>query len=402
MKIILIHYAELSLKGKNRHEFEKRLAKNLKQLFHPTKIEREHGRMMMHLDSIEDGMLDHLALVPGIRNFAVVHSCEPVLETLQVTAQNAVSEAFGDNIAGKRFAVKSRRSYKKFPLTSPEMNYEVGGFLKNAFDLQVSLKDPEIVVHVEVTEETAFIYTDKRKGIGGLPVGSSGHGVVLFSGGIDSPVAAYTMMKRGMRVTLVHLYNSTINREFTKIEALASQISKYQGRVELIIIDLEEFQRHAIALVPARYRMIIYKRHMIRTAGLMAEKMGAKALVTGDSLGQVASQTLANIHAIYDASTLPLLSPLMGYDKEEIIELARRIGTYEISIEEYCDICSYLIAKHPETQGKREVVAELEAELPTTGLEMVKQERIYFNGQTKVTKRSVGSPDTLPESAMES
>jgi len=124
-------------------------------------------------------------------------------------------------------------------------------------------------------------------------------------------------------------------------------------------------------------------------------------LVTGDSLGQVASQTLANIHAIYDASSLPLLSPLMGYDKEEIIELARRIGTYEISIEEYCDICSYLIAKHPETQGKREVVAELEADLPTTGLELIKQERIYFNGQAKVTKRSVDSSETLPESAME-
>ena len=383
MKLILIHYAELSLKGKNRREFEKQLQQNLKHLFRPTQIIREHGRMMMHIEHVDEALLNHLALVPGIRNFAVVHSCEPTLEVIQETAKKAVTEAFGEELAGKRFAVKSRRSDKKFPLTSPELNFEVGGFVKNAFDLLVNINNPEIVIHVEVTAEQTFIYTDKRKAIGGLPVGSSGHGVVLFSGGIDSPVAAYTMMKRGMRVTLVHFYNSTINREFTKIEDLAKQLSLYQGRVQLIMIDLEEFQRHAIAIVPARYRMIIYKRHMIRTAGLVAEAMGAKALVTGDSLGQVASQTLANIHAIYDASPMPLLSPLMGYDKEEIIELARRIGTYEISIEEYCDICSYLIAKHPETQGKREKVAEFEADLPTEGLEIIKQERIFFGGEEK-------------------
>lgn len=392
MKLILIHYAELSLKGKNRHEFEKQLAKNLKHLFRPEKIIREHGRMMMYLEDIDDALLEHLALVPGIRNFAVVHECKPELEALQETAKLAVSQAFGDELSGRHFAVKSRRADKKFPLTSPELNFEVGGFVKNAFDLTVNLHNPEIIIHVEVTAETAFIYTDKRKGIGGLPTGSSGHGVVLFSGGIDSPVAAYMMMKRGMRVTLVHLYNSTINREFTKIEDLAKQISRYQGRVQLIMIDLEEFQRHAIALVPARYRMIIYKRHMIRTAGLIANELQAKALITGDSLGQVASQTLANIHAIYDASPLPLLSPLMGYDKEEIIELARRIGTYEISIQEYCDICSYLIAKHPETQGKREVVAELEADLPIEGLEIIRQERIFFNGQEKIINAKAESP----------
>jgi len=390
MKLILIHYAELSLKGKNRREFEKQLAKNLKHLFHPHRIQREHGRMMMHIEHIDEALLKHLALVPGIRNFAVVHSCEPVLEVMQEMAKRVVEDTFGENLAGTRFVVKSRRSNKKFPLTSPEINYEVGGFLKNAFDLLVSIKNPEIVIHVELTAETTFIYTDKRKGIGGLPVGSSGHGVVLFSGGIDSPVAAYIMMKRGLRVTLVHLYNSTINRDFTKIENLAKQLSLYQGRVHLIMIDLEEFQRHAIALVPDRYRMIIYKRHMIRTAGIVAEEIGAKALVTGDALGQVASQTLANIAAIYDASPMPLLSPLMGFDKEEIIEIGRKIGTYDISIEEYCDICSYLIAKHPETQGKKDKVADFEEDLPLTGLEMIKKERIFFNGEEKIVQSMQG------------
>ncbi len=385
MKHILVHYAELALKGKNRRDFVRQLAKNIKQLIGTSKIDKEHGRMLLHVESISDAMLEHLALIPGISNFAVVFECESDVEAMQATAQKAIQAACPD-AQGKRFSVRSRRSFKRFPLMSTEINFEVGGFLKNIFDFTVDINNPEITVHVEVGEHSTFIYTNKRKGAGGLPVGSSGHGIVLFSGGIDSPVAAYMMMKRGMRVTLVHLYNSTINRDFTKIETLAKQLSLYQGRIQLIMIDLEEFQRHAIALVPPRYRMIIYKRHMIRNAGIIADTMHAKALVTGDSLGQVASQTLDNIHAIYDAANLPLLSPLMGYDKEDIIKMARKIGTYEISIEEYCDICSYLIAKHPETKGKHEEVAEFEAELPTTGLDMIQQERIFFCG-SKVERR---------------
>jgi len=167
---------------------------------------------------------------------------------------------------------------------------------------------------------------------------------------------------------LVHCYNSTINRDFAKIHDLARQLSRYQGLVRLFLVDLEEFQRHAIATVPGDYRMIIYKRQMIREAAKIAHNMHAQGLVTGDSLGQVASQTLANIRAIYDAAGLPLLSPLIGFDKEEIITLARRIGTFDISIEEYCDICSFLIAKHPQTHGKRSAVAQMEAQLPIASL----------------------------------
>ena len=385
MQYILVHYAELALKGKNRREFVRQLAKNIKQLIGTSKIDKEHGRMLLHLEEITEAKLNHLALIPGISNFAVVHTCPSDIEAMQKTAKLAIEAAFLDlksaDFKGKRFSVRSRRSYKRFPMISTEINFEVGGFLKNEFDFIVDINSPDITVHVEVDEDETFIYTNKRKGAGGLPVGTSGHGIVLFSGGIDSPVAAYIMMKRGMRVTLVHLYNSTINREFTKIENLAKQLSLYQGRLRLIMIDLEEFQRHAIALTPPRYRMIIYKRHMIRNAGLIADEVNAKALVTGDALGQVASQTLDNIHAIYDASSYPLLSPLMGYDKEDIIKVARKIGTYEISIEEYCDICSYLIAKHPETKGKREEVAEFEAELPTVGLDMVKQDRMFLAGE---------------------
>jgi len=373
MPKILFHFGELSLKGKNRSTFERRMAQNIKRVLKPVLkpagFHREHGRMTADVESISDELLDYLALIPGIRNFSVVHECELELEAMQETAKQAVLADFGPDVAGKPFRVTGKRSNKGFPITSPEMNFEIGGFLKTQLNLAVNLDHAEIDVRVEVGAEAAYIYTKKIVGIGGLPVGTSGRGVVLFSGGIDSPVAAYTMMKRGMEVVLVHLYNSTINRDFSKIKDLARQLSRYQGRVKLYMIDLEEFQRHAIAEVPAEYRMIIYKRQMIRSAALIARQEKAQALVTGDSLGQVASQTLANIHAIYDASDLPLLPPLIGADKEEIIALGRRIGTYEISIEEYCDICSFLIAKHPETSARRSKVAELETRLPLQGLE---------------------------------
>jgi len=379
MKKILIHFAELSLKGKNKRVFEKKMSDNLKRLLKPQRLIRKHDRTILEMEHIDDALLDYLALIPGISNFAVMHEAESDLDHIRAVAERVVRETFGD-VSGKSFRLKARRSDKRFPLTSPELNFEVGGFLKNALNLSVDLSNPDITVHVEVTNQGSFIYTDKRKGAGGLPVGSSGKGVVLFSGGIDSPVAAYTMMKRGMKVTLVHLYNSTINRDFSKIKDLAKCLSKYQGRTRLLMIDLEEFQRHAIAMIPDKYRMIIYKRQMIRSAAEVAEEINAHALITGDSLGQVASQTVENIRAIYDVSPLPLLSPLIGFDKEEIITVGKRVGTYDISIEEYCDICSYLIAKHPETRGKPEEVAEFEKLLPLQGLECIRKEAVFDAG----------------------
>lgn len=320
--------------------------------------------MLAEIDEVSSPLLDRLALIPGIRNFSLVHEATLDLPSIQQAAAQAVRAEYGGDVVGRAFRVSARRGNKSFPLTSPELNIEVGGYLKSQLGLRVCLDEPEIEVHVEIGRHAAFVYTRKRAGIGGLPVGSSGHGVVLFSGGIDSPVAAYMMMKRGMRISLVHCYNSTINRDFAKIRALASQLSCYQGRVALHRVDLEEFQRHAIAQVPADYRMIIYKRQMIRSAARIAEREQAHALVTGDSLGQVASQTLANIRAIYDAAPLPLLSPLIALDKEEIIALAKRIGTFDLSVEDYCDICSFLIAKHPETRGDPARVAAFEAALP--------------------------------------
>ncbi len=384
---ILFHFGELSLKGKNRHLFEKRMARNirrsLKSVLLADGLHREYGRMVAEVSSVDDALIDYLKLLPGIRNFSIAHQAELSLEAMQQSARKAILADYGENISGTPFRVTVKRSNKQFPMKSPEIAYEIGGYLKNKFDLSVNLSQPEIDVRIEIARDAAYIYTRKIPGIGGLPVGTSGKGVVLFSGGIDSPVAAFSMMKRGMSAILVHCYNSTINRDFAKIKHLARQLSLYQGHVKLFLVDLEEFQRHAIAHVPAEYRMIIYKRQMIREGAKIAGDMHAQALITGDSLGQVASQTLPNIQAIYDVSSLPLLSPLIASDKEEIIALARRIGTFDISIEEYCDICSFLIAKHPETHARRNIVAQLESLLPIHTLTSPVKTHMFDSGKER-------------------
>ena len=364
MQHILVHYGELGLKGKNRACFEQRLVRNLRELLAPRHVERQFGRILLAFETVDDALLARLSLIPGIRHFALIHTSRPELEDIAVVAGHAVIASTGGDTKGLSFGVSAQRADKRFPFTSPELSREVGARLLRQFEMTVNLRAPDLPVHIEVCRHAAYISTRKHQGIGGLPTGSSGRGVVLLSGGIDSPVAAFLMMKRGLEVVLVHLYNSTINRDFTKIEQLAAQLSRYQPCVRLYLIDLESFQRHTIAHVPSRYRMIIYKRQMIRAAERIAMEEKAGAIITGDSLGQVASQTLANIRAIYDVSTLPLLSPLIGLDKEEIVALGRKIGTYEISTGEYCDICSYLIARHPETQASKAKVATYEQHLP--------------------------------------
>lgn len=384
MQYILIHFGELSLKGKNRGQFVRRLANNLKQQVKPSTLRSEYGRILLGFEQVDDALLAHMALIPGIKNFSLVQRADNSVEAMQELAAAMVTEEFGD-VRGRTFALRSRRALKTFHKNSPELNYEVGGYLKETLGLTVNLDNPSITVHVEVAAEGTYVYTARHQGIGGLPVGSSGHGAVLFSGGIDSPVAAYMMMKRGMRVTLIHLYNGTINRDFDKIERLAACLSRYQGHLDLYLVDLEEFQRHAIAMVSDDYRMVIYKRQMIRSAGLLAVEHKALALVTGDSLGQVASQTLANIQAIYNASPLPLLSPLIAMDKDEIIQVGRRIGTFDISIEEYCDICSYLIAKHPQTAAKSEAVEKFEQMLPAPDV-VYPTRKFYFRDGTLIRR----------------
>ncbi len=369
----LVHFGEIALKGKNRPRFERALARNLKHLLGASRIVREYGRMIVEMDAPRAETPALLARIPGVRYFARAYPAPPTMEGMQEVARKAVLAEWGEDVAGRRFRVRARRADKRFAYTSKQMEFEVGGFLRSQCGLVVNLDEPEIVVVIEVAPEGIWIYARRHEGPGGLPVGVSGRGVVLFSGGLDSPVAAWRMMKRGMQVVLVHFYNSMLSRDLAKIERLAAILSRYQGRTRLLLADLEDFQRHAVAACPPAYRMIIYKRQMLRVAARIARALRAQALVTGDSLGQVASQTLANIAAIYRASELPVLSPLIGADKEEIVAESRRLGLYETAIEEHCDICAFMLPKHPETRADPERIAAIEAGLPVAAMPPVEE-----------------------------
>ncbi|MET1124282.1 MAG: tRNA uracil 4-sulfurtransferase ThiI [Archaeoglobaceae archaeon] len=353
MKCAVVHYGEIGVKGKNRDFFERRLMRNIAEIT-GAKVRRKSGRLEVEYF---EGLEEWLARIPGVRYFGVGLKVSRDLEEIKRAALEVLPESF------ESFRVQTSRSDKSFPLTSPEVNAEVGRYIAEKTGKKVDLKNPSVTVYVEICEDAAYVYSRRIEGVGGLPVGTAGRVISLISGGIDSPVAAFMAMKRGCEVVAVHFFNETLHsREVRrKITMLADKLAEFQGNLKLYMVPFESVQLEIIREVPAKLRMVAYRRSMMRIANYIAEKEGAKAIVTGDSLSQVASQTLDNIATIYAASRLPVLPPLIGLDKEEIIALAKKIGTYEISILPYEDCCSLLVAKHPETRASEDVIARYEA-----------------------------------------
>jgi thiamine biosynthesis protein ThiI len=243
-----------------------------------------------------------------------------------------------------------------------EVNMLVGEYILNNLEKKVDIKNPELKLYIEIGEKEVFIFCEKIKGLGGLPVGSSSKIICSLSGGIDSPVSAFKMIKRGCPVVFVHLYNnSLVKREVvSKIKDIVEKLNSFQLNSKLYIVPFSEIQKEIIANVNSEYRMIVYRRFMFRVINQIAVIEKCKGVVTGDSMGQVASQTLDNILSIYDVSTIPILTPLIGSDKNEIIDVAKEIGTYELSIIPYPDCCSFMISSHPQTKSKLDAVKRLE------------------------------------------
>jgi len=382
MQVYVIHYGEIALKGKNRDYFEKKLIQNIENTlrgFGEIKVLRKSGRLLIEgLNPRDDSLLE---FIPGIKNFSHAIKVAPDLEVIK---QQALKMA----VEGKEgsFRIETRRMNKTFPLTSVQINSIVGEEVVKKTKRPVSLNYPELTIYIELCEKEAYIYKEKKKGAGGLPVGTSGKVISLISGGIDSPVAAFLMMKRGCEILPVHFFNETLHSSQVrkKIEFLCKALTKVQGKIKLSMIPFGNLQRKIIGFVPSRYRMLIYRRTMMKIADKIARAEKAEALVTGDSLAQVASQTTPNLRIIYNASSLPVLAPLIGFDKEETVALARKIGTYDISIMPYEDCCSFMVAKHPETRGRIEIVEELEKNL-TLDLEgaIKEAEVIHFNSNIK-------------------
>lgn len=375
MRVYVVHYSEIALKGKNRSYFERKLVENIRSKIRKIencRIRREYGRIVV--ESENPKISEILKKTPGIKYSALAEVAELDIESICDKALQ-ISPDTGT------FKVDTRRSNKEFPLTSIEVNRIVGERILKAKRLGVDLQNPDRVIYIEISSKHAYLYSERIEGMGGLPVGVSGKVVSLLSGGIDSPVASFLAMKRGAEVVLVHFFNSTIHSQSVrkKIHDIAEKLSEIH-RVKLYMVPFRNVQMEIIRCIPSNYRMVIYRRSMMRMASIIAEREKAKAIVTGDSLGQVASQTLQNLRAIYSASKYPVLPPLIGLDKDEIVEIARRIGTYEISTLPYEDCCSLLVSKHPVTGADLAEVEQMERNCQLNEREAVDGAEVYEFG----------------------
>ena len=364
-RFILIHYHEIGLKGKNRGKFERRLMTNITRALKDVpcgKLERLSGRMMLALTSESpiDVIRERLSTVFGIANFSEAVVAKRNIEAIQETAW-----ALAQKIDFESFKIVTKRGDKTFPLNSDQINRDVGKHIQTLSGARVLMDNPDLICFIEIAPQRIFIYAEKIPAPGGLPVGSNERAVSLISSGIDSPVASYKIMKRGVKLTYVHFHSQpyTNRNSQRNTEDLVQLLTRHQYVSDLYLVPFVEIQRHIMTRAPASYRVILYRRAMLRIAEAIAQKVNALALVTGENVGQVASQTLSNMRVIEEVTPLPILRPLAGDNKEEIINEARRIGTYQISIEPYEDCCSVFVPKHPETRANLEKVREIESTL---------------------------------------
>lgn len=366
MQSVIAHYQEIALKGRNRPWFLRRLIRNLHTLLSDLDvrgIRTPMGRIEILLgpDADWSQVRDRLAHTSGLANFSLARRTGWDLEGL---AAAIVEHLPSEPVANFRVAV--RRADKTFPILSPEVERVIGRRIQDARGWPVDLSNPSFVIGVEIVPGAAFYYYDKIRGIGGLPVGTSGRVAVLLSGGIDSPVAAWRIIRRGCRATLIHFHGYPFVSRSSQDKAieLARLLTRYQLHTRLFLIAFGEIQRQITLSVPGPLRVVIYRRLMFRIAERIARDVGARALVTGEVVGQVASQTLENIAAIAAATTLPVLRPLVGMDKEEITAEATRLGTYAISIVPDEDCCTLFTPRHPVTRARAAEIEAAERTLP--------------------------------------
>ena len=358
---ILIHYGELALKGLNRPTFEKKLVENIRKALEEVefkKIRKIHGRIILELSEKTDlTKLEHsLMKVFGIAWFAFCFTTDPTLENIKkLTAEKFKLKA------GVKVKVSAKRADKTLPFTSMDVNRQLGAYLVEKFNVHVSLKNPEKEIFVELADGKAYIFDRKIKGLYGLPVGISGKVLHLLSGGIDSPVAAWLLMKRGCEIDFLHFHAfQKFNKEKNaKILKLAKILAQYCFKSRIFFVPFYPFEAEAVE-APPKYRLILFRRFMVRVAEEIANQHGIKALGSGENLAQVSSQTLENMAVISSATSLPIFRPLLTYEKNEIVELAKKIGTFEISITPYKDCCSLFLTKHPTTKAIPEKVEAFE------------------------------------------
>ena len=364
-RLIVIHYSELALKKGNRDYFENRLLRNIDETLKgcdAPRAQRISGRFLLDLRPTSDvpEIKRRLANVFGIAYFGEGRRVDWQIDSLRRSCWKIVKDTGFDS-----FSIDTRRPDKRFPMTSMDVNRTVGAYVQERSGARVDLEHPDLTCRIELVEGQALISAQRLPGAGGLPSHTGGKVAVLLSGGIDSPVAAWKMMRRGCTAIFIHFHSFPYtNRESQdKARQVAALLSAYQHRARVYLVPFAEIQRRIMVETPVETRVILYRRYMMRLAERIARKEKARVLVTGDSLGQVASQTLENIEVISRTVNMPILRPLVGSDKEEIIGIARRIGSYPISILPDQDCCSLFVPKHPETRASLEMIEPIEAGL---------------------------------------
>jgi thiamine biosynthesis protein ThiI len=367
---VVVHYHEISLKGGNRPLFLRRLGRNLLEATAGCGVRgvrRLPGRLILdlHPDADLPRLRERVATVFGIAYFAPALSLPPDWPAVQAAVLQLL-----EGRSFESFRITARRTFKVFPMPSDQVNRELGALVLRHFSTRVNLTEPALTVRVELLPGEAFVFVDRVAGPGGLPVGVSGRVAALLSGGIDSPVAACRLQKRGCEVEFVHFHSVPYLADTSqrKARALVERLVRHQFKARLWLVPFGEIQREVVLGVPAPLRVVVYRRLMTRIAEAIARKTGALALVTGESLGQVASQTLENLARTTEVAGMPVLRPLIGTDKEEIIREARAIGTYEISIEPDQDCCTLFVPKHPETRASTDAVEAAELRLDVARL----------------------------------
>lgn len=356
-KSFLIKYAEIGIKGKNRYIFENALCSQIKTALSRVEgsfeVTKEMGRI--YVNALEE--YDYDEVVEALQCvFGIVAICPvKIVESTDWDVVVAETKSYVDKVYDDKsftFKVAAKRGDKNYPKTSPEICMDMGGELLDAFsELKVDIHNPEVVITVEIRQKT-YIYSVVIEGLGGLPVGTGGKAMVLLSGGIDSPVSSYMIAKRGVQVEAVYFHAPpyTSERAKQKVIDLATQVSKYAGPIRLHVVNFTEIQMYIYDQCPHDQLTIIMKRYMMRIAQALGEKDGCQGLVTGESIGQVASQTMQSMAVIENACSMPVYRPVIAFDKQDIINIAEKIGTYEISIQPYEDCCTTFVAKHPVTK----------------------------------------------------
>lgn len=357
--VIIVRYAEIGLKGKNRVHFEQRLVQNIKNKIKDCKVTRPRGRIFVDTD---EKNIHKLEKIFGISTYSIAKEIKMDIDTIKDEVFELAKEKKDEF---ESFKVQSKRMDKSFPMKSPEINMVAGQRVFEELKKEVKFKNPDLVIHVELIQNRAFIFTDSKQGLKGLPVGVSGRVMSLLSGGIDSPVSSLLMMKRGCDVHFIHFHNFPYVKQASidKVKDLYNLVKEFENESKLYLVPFTDAQKEVVSKCSSKYRILLYRRIMLKIASIIAKKNKCRALITGENLAQVASQTINNMFCVDNSTDMLVLRPLVGLDKSDIVEMAKEYGTFEKSIEPHEDCCTFFMPQNPETNAKLNLLEKEEEKI---------------------------------------